>query len=83
MAHPSQELDGLFHAVADDHVDGLIVIPPDADWLYHPYHGEADVMAASPEARDLREKFQSWAVVSPARPLTRAPTGGCYSSQQR
>ena len=61
VTHPSQESDGLLRAAADGQLVGMIIISMDADWLYHPYDGGADIIAASPKARDdLREKFQSW-----------------------
>jgi hypothetical protein len=39
----------------------VIIAPPDDDWLYHPYDGGADVIAASSDARDvLRTRFAAW-----------------------
>jgi hypothetical protein len=61
LIHPSEEIDTMIRLVADDEICGLIVVPPDAEWLYHPYDGGVDVIAESPVARDaLREHFRDW-----------------------
>lgn len=52
ISHPSEELDVVLRAVVDEQLAGVIIIPPDADCLYHPYDGGADVIAGSPQARD-------------------------------
>jgi hypothetical protein len=49
--HPSEELDALIHAVVDEELVGMIIVPPTGAWLYHPYDGAADVIAPSPHDR--------------------------------
>ena len=64
---PSEELDALIRAVVDEELVGMIIVPPARCWLYHPYDGGADVVAESPEARDvLRERFRAWLSVHPS-----------------
>ena len=61
LDHPAEELDLVIRAVVDEQLIGVIVVPPEAAWLYHPYDGGADVIAGSPQERDrLREKFSAW-----------------------
>jgi hypothetical protein len=57
----SPALDRLLRAVADDMTDGVLIVPDTFDWLYHPYDGGADVIAASVDDRDrLAADFARW-----------------------
>ena len=59
--YPSPGLDAVLREVADDRLGGVILAPLDVEWLYHPYDGGADVLAASPAERDrLKETFADW-----------------------
>jgi hypothetical protein len=54
-------LDQLLRAVADNDLGNVIVGPSDLRWLYHPYDGGADVIAASSIERDaLRDRHPTW-----------------------
>lgn len=54
-------LDELFLLVADDLTDGVVVMGEDLHWLYHPYDGGADVIAASPEdCSALATRYAAW-----------------------
>ncbi|HST81786.1 MAG TPA: hypothetical protein VLL08_08645 [Kineosporiaceae bacterium] len=51
----------LLRIVADDVTEGVIITDPDLTWLYHPYDGGADVIAATPADRDrLRARHSDW-----------------------
>lgn len=66
LTYPAPEVDHLLRAVADDRELGVILIPASGDWLYHPYDGGADVIAASPEHRDeLAARFADWLPAHP------------------
>ena len=55
------QVDHLLREIADDREFGVILIPASGDWLYHPYTGGADVIAASVEHRDeLAGRFADW-----------------------
>ena len=55
------ELRPLLRHVADDRTRDVILTSPDLNWLYHPYSGGADVIAASARERDiLRERYPQW-----------------------
>jgi hypothetical protein len=55
------ELSTLLRLVADEKTWGVIIAPPDAEWLYHPYDGGGDVIAPDTVTRDrLREKHSAW-----------------------
>lgn len=57
----------LLRLVADDVTDGVIVTTAEMDWLYAPYDGGADVIAASPDHRDrLRHAHKDWLSAHPA-----------------
>jgi len=54
-------LDDLLRYVADDRTSDLVVADEALRWLFHPYDGGMDVIAASPGRRDrLAERFGSW-----------------------
>lgn len=54
-------LDELLTLVADGRTVDVIIAPPSFAWLYHPYDGGADVIAASTVKRDrLAARYQSW-----------------------
>ena len=64
--YPSKEFDDMLSAAADWEVANVIVGPPDLHWLYHPYDGGADVIAATTQDRDrLRAEFSSWLSTHP------------------
>jgi hypothetical protein len=55
------ELRALLLLVAEDGTRDVIVCPPNADWLYHPYDGGGDVIAHDRAARDLlRGRHAGW-----------------------
>ena len=57
----SETLAGLLARIAVDDADPVIVAAPDAEWLYHPYDGGADVITPSTRARDrLRQAYSGW-----------------------
>jgi hypothetical protein len=57
----SGELRPLLRYVADDRTRDIILTSRDLSWLYHPYSGGADVIAASERERDiLRERYPQW-----------------------
>ncbi|MFT3899672.1 MAG: hypothetical protein QM728_05425 [Gordonia sp. (in: high G+C Gram-positive bacteria)] len=57
----SAELRALLRRVADDEAQGVIIAPPDAAWLYHPYDGGADVIAPDAHLRDeLKRDHADW-----------------------
>ena len=56
-----EELPRLLRLVADDVTGGVIITTAEMGWLYHPYDGGADVIAASPVHRDqLRRAHADW-----------------------
>ena len=58
----------LLRLVADDIAVDVIVTSAVMAWLYHPYNGGADVIAATAEQRDqLRDRHREW--------LSRHPSG--------
>jgi hypothetical protein len=61
-----EELPRLLRLVADDMTRGVIVTTAEMGWLYAPYDGGADVIAASPTHRDqLRRAHQEWLSAHP------------------
>ena len=63
--HPGV-FDELLLLVADDRTADVIVADSDLSWLYHPYDGGADVIAASAVERDgLRERHGDWLSAHP------------------
>ena len=53
--------DPLVRLVADDAVANVLVVAPDCGWVLHPYDGGMDVIAESPEARQLlRARNSAW-----------------------
>lgn len=64
---PSEDLSRLLRAVADDVTAGVIITTAGMGWLYHPYDGGADVIAASAGHRDeLRRAHRDWLSAHPA-----------------
>jgi hypothetical protein len=63
----SEELPRLLRLVADDVTGGVIITTAEMGWLYAPYDGGADVIAASPGHRDrLRRAHEGWLSAHPA-----------------
>jgi hypothetical protein len=61
IVYPSGEFDNVLEAAADWELANVIIGPDDLRWLYHPYDGGADVIAASPDQRDqLKAEFSAW-----------------------
>jgi hypothetical protein len=66
---PGEDLVRLLRLVADDVTDGVIITTAEMDWLYAPYDGGADVIAASSKHRNrLRHAHQEWLSAHPAGP---------------
>jgi hypothetical protein len=62
----SGELGPLMRYVADDRTRDVILAGPDLSWLYHPYHGGADIIVASAAERDiLRQRYPQWLSAHP------------------
>ena len=62
-----EELTRLLRLVADYVTGGVIITTAEMGWLYAPYDGGADVIAASPAHRDqLRRAHQDWLSAHPA-----------------
>jgi hypothetical protein len=59
---PGEDLSRLLRLVADYGTAGVIIITTiGLSWLYHPYDGGADVIAATPGQRDqLRRQYREW-----------------------
>lgn len=54
-------LDRLLRIVADDRAAGVLILPPDLGWLYHPYDGGADVYPATLDHRaELAAAHADW-----------------------
>jgi hypothetical protein len=63
----SEELSRLLRLVADYGTAGVIITTAEMGWLYHPYDGGADVIAATPGHRDeLRRAHKDWLSAHPA-----------------
>lgn len=61
------DLTRLLRLVADDETDGVIITTAEMSWLYAPYDGGADVIAATPGHRDqLRDRHQDWLSAHPS-----------------
>ena len=57
----SPELRSLLFMVADEQTNEVIICPPGAEWLYHPYDGGGDVVAPDEATRDLlRAAHPDW-----------------------
>jgi hypothetical protein len=62
-----EELPRLLRLVADDVTRGVIITTAEMGWLYAPYDGGADVIAASPGHRDqLRRAHEDWLSAHPS-----------------
>jgi hypothetical protein len=66
-----EELPRLLRLVADYATGGVIITTAKMGWLYHPYDGGADVVAASPGHRD-ELRARGLAVRSPLGVATRS-----------
>lgn len=54
-------LDSILKLVADWKVADIMIVSPQANWIYHPYDGGADVILNSTDERDkLKQKFKNW-----------------------
>ena len=54
-------MDELFTLVGDGKTADVVIAPLSLAWLYHPYDGGADVIAASTvERHRLAAKYESW-----------------------
>jgi hypothetical protein len=63
---PGEDLSRLLRAVADDVTAGIIITTADMGWLYHPYDGGADVIAATAGHRDeLLRAHRDWLSAHP------------------
>lgn len=63
----SEELSRLLRLVADYETRGVIIAPTQMSWLYAPYDGGADVIAATAGHRDqLRRTHTDWLSAHPA-----------------
>lgn len=57
----------LLRLAADYATAGVIITTAEMSWLYAPYDGGADVIAATPAQRDqLRDRHQDWLSAHPA-----------------
>ena len=57
----SPAFEALLLLVADDKTSAVIITDARVHWLYHPYDGGGDVIAANSVVRDvLREKYAAW-----------------------
>ncbi len=66
VAATPSNLDPLLRLVADDVTAEVIIADTDLRWLYHPYDGGADVIAATVAERDvLRDKYSDWLSARP------------------
>ena len=66
LAYSSAEFDNILRAAAAWQLAQVIISPDDLRWLYHPYDGGADVIAASVEQRDqLKAEFRDWLSAHP------------------
>lgn len=64
---PGADLSRLLCLAADYATAGVIITTADMSWLYHPYDGGADVIAATAGQRDqLRREHQEWLSAHPA-----------------
>ena len=62
-----QALDPLLRQVADEVIAGVILMPLDLRWLYHPYDGGGDVFAPSAAIRDaLKAAHPDWLSTHPS-----------------
>ncbi|GAA0950587.1 DUF3885 domain-containing protein [Actinocorallia libanotica] len=61
VVYGSATLDPFLRGVADERLGHAIISPPDLRWLYHPYDGGGDVIAATVRERDaLKSRYASW-----------------------
>lgn len=63
---PLSALNGLLRMVANDECRGVMILPVDLTWIFHPYDGGADVITATSAERDwLAARFASWRSARP------------------
>jgi hypothetical protein len=63
----SRELSQLLRLAADDGTAGVIITTAGMDWLYSPYDGGADIIAATAEHRNqLHRAHKDWLSDHPA-----------------
>jgi len=61
LAQRSDELRMILVDVANDLIAGVVIMPADLSWLYHPYDGGVDILLTSEQLRNqLREKHKDW-----------------------
>lgn len=54
-------LDLILKSVAEDEISGVIISPPNLEWLYFPYDGGMDIIFQSTDSRDkLKENHRDW-----------------------
>jgi hypothetical protein len=64
---PAEDLVPLLWAVANDETDGVIICPLSMNWLFAPYDGGSDVIAATAAQQDdLRRRHSDWLLENPA-----------------
>jgi hypothetical protein len=62
-----EDLSRLLRLAADYVTAGVIITTADMSWLYHPYDGGADVIAATAGQRDqFRREHQDWLPAYPS-----------------
>ncbi|MDP3157609.1 MAG: hypothetical protein Q8N23_33375 [Archangium sp.] len=63
---PLSAVNGLLRMVANDECRGVMILPIDLAWIFHPYDGGADVITATSAERDLLStRFSSWRSARP------------------
>jgi hypothetical protein len=63
---PSDDLDELLRAVANDEISNVILGPTDLRWLHMPYDGGADAILPTRLERDLlRTRHHDWLSLHP------------------
>lgn len=63
----SPEIRSILLKVADDQLHDVMVLDDSVGWIYHPYDGGADVVAASADERDrLKRAHSAWLSALPS-----------------
>jgi hypothetical protein len=61
LSYVPRVLDPLLRDVADNRASAVIVADAEMRWLYHPYDGGADAIAATSHGRDLfAYRYRDW-----------------------